>query len=153
MKECDYMKKKLFIYYSFTGNGDLIADYFKLTTDIRRVETCEPLPKFYIFSIMSGGFKALINYHDKLYNFNNNIQDYDEIIIGSPIWNDRLCSPINSVLKQLDLKDKKVTAVLYSGSGKANKAISQLEKYNINRVFILKEPKKNIEELNKLKGI
>ena len=84
------MRKKLFIYYSLSGNGDLVADYLKHTYDIRKVVTKEPLPKNYILSLITGGFKAMINYHDKLDNFDNNIEDYNEIVIGSPIWNDRL---------------------------------------------------------------
>ena len=145
--------KKVFIYYSQSGNGDLIADYLKHTTDIRKVESLEPLPKNRVLQILSGGFKAMINYHDKLDNFDNNISDYDEIIIGSPVWNDRLCSPINSVLKVLDLKNKKVKCILYSGSGKAVKAIKQLTKYGITDIIVLKEPIKNVQELNKLKGV
>ena len=61
----------------------------------------------------------MINYCDRLVNFDNNINDYDEIIVGSPIWNGRFCSPINSVLKLFDFDDKKVSFV--SGSGKISK--------------------------------
>ena len=147
------MKKKLFIYYSLSGNGDLVADYLKHTYDIRKVVTKEPLPKNYILSLITGGFKAMINYHDKLDNFDNNIEDYNEIVIGSPIWNDRLSSPINTVLDNINLKNKKVTFILYSGSGKANKAIKQLEKYNIKNIYVLKEPIKKPTELNKIKEL
>lgn len=147
------MKKKLFIYYSLSGNGDLVADYLKHTYDIRKVVTNEPLPKNYILSLITGGFKAMINYHDKLDNFDNNIEDYNEIVIGSPIWNDRLSSPINTVLENINLKNKKVTFILYSGSGKANKAIKQLEKYNIKNIYVLKEPIKKPTELNKIKEL
>ena len=147
------MKKKLFIYYSLSGNGDLVADYLKHTYDIRKVVTKEPLPKNYILSLITGGFKAMINYHDKLDNFDNNIEDYNEIVIGSPIWNDRLSSPINTVLENINLKNKKVTFILYSGSGKANKAIKQLEKYNIKNIYVLKEPIKKPTELNKIREV
>ena len=30
-------------------------------------------------------------------------------MIGSPIWNDRLSAPINSVISLLDLKDKNIS--------------------------------------------
>ena len=145
--------KKLFIYYSLSGNGDLIADFLKHTYDIRKVETTEPLSKNRVLQILSGGFKAMINYKDKLLNFDNNIEDYDEIVIGSPIWYDRLCSPINRVIEELNLNDKKVTFVLYSGSGKASKTFELIKSRFACEVYILKEPLKYPEELNKLKEL
>lgn len=143
--------KKLYIYYSLSGNGDFIAEFLKHTHDIRKVLTKKNLPKNKILQIIEGGFKATINYKDELRDFNTNIDDYDEIIIGSPIWNDRLSSPINSVLDKLNFKDKTVKFILYSGSGKASKAAYTIKnKYNA-EVYILKEPLKYPEELNKLK--
>lgn len=145
--------KSIFIYYSLSGNGDIIAEFLKHTHDIRKVEVLKPLPKNKILQIIEGGFKATINYHDKLLNFNDNIDYYDEIIIGSPIWNDRLCSPINSVLDTLKLNGKKVKFILYSGSGKAGKASNIIKDKYTSDIFVLKEPLKYPEELNKLKEI
>lgn len=144
--------KKLFIYYSLTGNGDLVAEYLKEKEyDIRKIETKEPLPKNYVLRILTGGYKAMINYKDKLIDFDVNIDEYDKIVIGSPVWNARLSSPINTVLKLLDLKDKKVKFILYAGSGQAPKAKEYIEKnYSQANMVILKEPLKNKEELEKL---
>ena len=147
--------KKIFIYYSLTGNGDIIANYFKnKNIDIRKVVTKEPLPKNFILSIITGGFKASINYCDKLDNFDNNIDNYDEIIIGSPIWNNRLSCPINSVFKELDLNNKKVIFILYSGSGKGLKAEEKIKKlYNNAKVIHIKDAKNNKDIDNLLGGI
>ena len=102
--------KKVFIYYSLTGNGDEIAKILENKKyDIRKVETNEILPKNFILRILTGGYKAMIKYEDKLMDFDSDIEDYDEIIIGTPIWNNRLSSPINSVLKELKLNNKKIT--------------------------------------------
>ena len=99
---------------------------------------------------MTGGYRALIKYKDELLDFNNNIDDYDEIIIGSPIWNSRLSSPINSVLDNINLNNKKILFILYSGSGKDNKATKLIKnKYNCD-VINLWEPIKHPEELNKI---
>ena len=145
--------KKVFIYYSLTGNGDEIAKILENKKyDIRKVETNEILPKNFILRILTGGYKAMIKYEDKLIDFDSDIEDYDEIIIGSPIWNNRLSSPINTVLKELKLNNKKITFILYSGSGKAKKATELINKtYPNSKIIDLKEPIKNKEELNKLK--
>ena len=141
--------KKIFIYYSLTGNGDVIASTLKdKGIDIRKIETLEPLPQNNILRILTGGYKAMKNYEDKLVSWDNNIEEYDEIFIGSPIWNARLSSPINTVLKNLKLDNKKITFILYSGSGKAKK--TEYYKYTGCNIVHLKEPKSNIEELQKI---
>ena len=144
--------KKIFIYYSLTGNGDVVASYLKESNyDIRKVETKEVLPNNYILRILTGGYKAMINYEDELLNFNSNIEEYDEVMIGSPIWNSRLSSPINTILKKIDLKYKKLTFILYSGSGVSKKATDLInKKYRDVKIINLKEPKTNKEELKKL---
>ena len=143
--------KKIFIYYSLSGNGEVVADYLnKKGYSIVKIETIKRMPKSMFFRILVGGFKASINYKDKLLNFDTDISKYDEVVIGSPIWNSRLSSPINTVLDKLDLSDKKVKFVLYSGRGEENKATKMLkDKYNC-EVINLKVPKKNKDELDKL---
>lgn len=147
--------KKLFIYYSLTHNGNIIADYLKREGyDIRKVITSEPLPNNNILRILSGGYKAMINYEDSLLEFDTNIEEYQEVIIGSPIWNDRLSSPINSVLNKLDLNNKKINFILYSGSGKNKNATKLIkERYPQANIINVKEPKQNKEELNKIKNL
>lgn len=144
--------KKLFIYYSNSGNGDKVASYLKdKGFDIRKVSTSEELPKSKILGILTGGFKASINYKDKLINFDNDISKYDVIYIGSPIWNSRLSSPINSVLDKVNLNNKKVTFILYSGSGQSKSATNKINKlYPNSKIINLKNPKSNIKELGKL---
>ena len=143
---------KIFIYYTRSGNGDVIADKYKeLGFDIRKVETKYKLSKNLFLACMKGGFHATIGKKPKLINFDNNINDYEEIIIGSPIWNGRLSCPINTVLKNLNFENKNVKFVLYSGSGEAEPAKKYInKKYPNSKIVILKEPKKYVDELKKL---
>ncbi len=102
---------------------------------------------------MVGGYKATFNKKDKLVDFDADITKYDKIVIGSPIWNDRLSAAINEVTSILDLKNKDVSFVLYSASGKGSKAKEKIKKlYGVDAI-ILKEPKKHSEELDKLKEV
>ena len=143
--------KKLFIYYSFTGNGDVVADYLKDKADIRKIETKQKLPKTFFFQMMVGGFKGGIGYKDKLYDYDKDISKYDEIIIGSPIWNGSISSPINRVLDDLDLKNKKITFIFWSGSGTSPNATKKVnELYKDVKIIDLQDPKNNKNELKKL---
>ena len=142
---------KLFIYYSLSGNGDIISNELKEKGfDIRKVETKKKY-KNNFWGIFSGGFLAGFNHKAKLLNYDNNISNYDEIYIGSPIWNSKLSCPINTVLKNTNLENKNVTFILYSGSGEAKKAVKKINKlYPGSNIKILKEPKKYNEELKKI---
>ena len=143
--------KKLFIYYSLSGNGDIVANELKNKDfDLRKVNA-KSLKKNNFWNIFKGGFLAGINHKSKLIDYNNDVSSYDEIYIGSPIWNSKLSCPINTVLEKTDLNNKKLKFILYSGSGEANKAVKKINKnYKDAKIIILKEPKKNIEELKKL---
>ena len=141
--------KKIFIYYSLTGSGDLVADALKSKGyDIRKVVSKHNYPKSFFWLMMVGGFRAGTNKKDKLVNFDNDISNYDEIVIGSPVWFDRVSPPINTVLKELDLSGKKISFIFYSGSGEANKASEKVK--DLGDIIILKEPKKHKEELEKI---
>ena len=143
---------KLFIYYTLSGNGDVVSDYLKEKGyAIRKIETKYKLSRHMFFAMMKGGFHALIGKKAKLINYDNNINDYDEIIIGSPIWNSRLTPPINTVLKETNLENKKVTFILYSGGGIGKKATKKLfKKYPNSTIINIKQPKKFNEELKKI---
>ena len=143
--------KKVFIYYSLTGSGDVVSDYMKKKGyDIRKVISSYNYPKKMFPLMMVGGFKALNKMKDKLVDFDADISNYDEIVIGTPIWFDRVSAPINTVLKELDFTNKKVSFIFYSGSGEGKKATDRLKE--LGDITILKEPKKNKDELNKIRG-
>ena len=124
--------KKIFIYYSLTGNGDLVSEIYKEKGyDIRKVINKNKYSKKMFPLMMKGGYRALFNKKDTLIDFNNNIDDYDEIVIGSPIWFDRICPATNTVLSKLKLNDKKVSFVFYSGSGEGNKAKEKIDRKSV----------------------
>ena len=144
--------KKLFIYYSFTGNGELIEKVFENKGyEIRKATPKKSLPKSFFWGVMTGGFLAGLNHKSKLLDFDHNVEEFEEVVIGSPVWNGRFSTPINTVLAKTNLKNKKLTFVFYSGSGEAEKATKRIKKeYPEAKIIILKEPKKHSEELDKL---
>ena len=144
--------KRLFIYYSQSGNGDLVAETLeKQGFAIRKVTPKKKPPKAFFFQIMAGGFGAGIGRKEPLLAYDTDVTGFDEVWIGSPVWNARLSCPINTVLSDVDLKGKHPTFILCSGSGAAPKAEQKLkERYPDVRIVHLKEPKTHPEELQKL---
>lgn len=139
---------KLFIYYSNSGNGDAIAAFLqKKGVDVRKAVPVKDLPEAFLPKMAVGGFQALTRKKAELADFDEDISAYEDIIIGSPIWAGNLSSPINTVLEKLDLAGKRVSFILYSGSGKAARAAAKLRKAYPDAVIrVLKEPK---EKLNR----
>ncbi|MBP5342818.1 hypothetical protein J6Y73_02705 [bacterium] len=147
--------KKLFIYYSFSGNGDIIKNQLENKGyDIRKAIEKNRMPKSFFFSVLIGGFRAGISQKARLVDYDSDVSSYDEIIIGSPIWNGKLTPAINTVLKKTNLDGKKITFVLYSGSGNGKKAQKKIDKlFGESNIIFLKEPKKYNEELKKLNNL
>ena len=145
--------KKLFIYFSNTGNGDFVAEFLsEKGYELRKITPKHNLPKRFFFKVFFGGFLAGINKKARLIGYDNDVKEYDEIVIGSPIWCGKLSCPINTVLARTDLTGKKISFVLYAGGGEAPKAEEYLRrKYSDANVTVLKEPKKNPEQLNLIK--
>ena len=147
--------KKLFLYYSLTGNGELVAEQLsKQGYEIRKIISKRKLPKAFFFRVLTGGFLAGINAKDKLVDYDANLSSYDEIVVGSPIWNGKFPPALNTVLKVTNFGDKKLTFVLYSGSGSGPKAKERIQKELPNAEIIeLQEPKSHESELEKLANL
>ena len=144
--------KKLFIYYSLTGNGEVVAKKMQEKGyELRKVETVKGLPKVFFFAMLSGGFQAGLKKKAKLKEFDYDISKYDEILIGSPIWNGRISPAINTILANLNLEGKALSFVFYAGSGEGKHALKRINKeYPNAKCIFLKQPKDNPEELSKL---
>ena len=97
---------------------------------------------------------AGLNLKGKLVNYDNNVEGYDEVVIGSPIWNGKFPPAINSVLKQTNLNGKKLSFVLYSGSGEGPKAVEKIQKlYPDATIYKLKDPKTHEFEYDKIAAL
>ena len=144
--------KSVFIYYSLSGNGDLIASKLeKKGIDTRPVRTKKKMPKNFFLAMMKGGFLAGIKNRAQLEDFDPDVAEFDRVLIGSPVWNGRITPAINTVLDKVDLAGKEVVFILTSGGGSAPKAEEYLKGAFPNaRIIMLKQPKANEEELSKL---
>ncbi len=141
---------KYYIYFSETGNGDKVAEFLQEKEyNIIKVEMKKKLAKTFFFKMLQGGFLASIHAKSKINDLDLHLNMDDDVVIGSPIWNARLASPINTILNKYEFV--RPSFVLYSGSGTAKSALKYLNKnYANSKVIILKEPKKYEEELDKL---
>ncbi len=148
--------KVLVIYYSWTGHTQDIAKQIAELTkaDIYRIETEEEFKS-------SPAFYARVKKNLKEKNFPKlkgqlpDINNYDTIFVGGPVWWYTMSTPLYSFLGQIDFKGKKVIPFSTQGSNPgtflqdftANARNAQISTYaNFNNV----SAKYNTEVHNKI---
>lgn len=104
------MNKTLIVYYSYTGNTKKIANIIKdkLNCDIVELIPKEPYSKDYQTVVDEEQRMEGQNHIRKYEDINVNLDDYDTIIIGTPVWWYRETPVIRTFLKENDLTDKRI---------------------------------------------
>lgn len=147
--------KTAVVYYSMSGNTQQTAEAVakKLGAELIRIEPIKEYPSEGARKFIWGGIKAVMGEKPKLqpYDFND---EYDRVIIGTPVWASNIAPPIRSFIHQNreTLQDKKVAAfVCYAGGG-AEKALLRLRQFlgidSLEAELILIDPKDKPSEQN-----
>ena len=122
--------KRLVVYYSLSGNTEeaakKIAD--KLGAELLKIDTVKPMPKSFAARIFVGGGQVMMNYIPKLKPIAKDPVAYDEIILGSPIWNSKGVPAINAFLKDEKTASKVTSLFFLSGGGEVQKGLDAVTK-------------------------
>ena len=122
--------KRLVVYYSLSGNTGEAAQKIAgaLGADLLKLETVKPMPKSFAAQIFTGGGQVLFGYVPALKPFDKEPGGYDEIILGSPIWNGKAVPAVSAFLRD-GAAAEKVTALFFlSGGGGTEKGLAALAK-------------------------
>ena len=135
---------KYFVYYSATGNGDFLAELLKEAGyEPVKVEMVKPMGKVGFFKILHFGGQAMLNKKAKIQEINLSLNNDDQVVIGSPIWNDRLSTPINAVLEKFNFNKETTQFVLYPAGEGTNKSKEQIKKLGfVNEPVVISYPLK-----------
>lgn len=149
------MSKIIVVYYSFEGNTKSIAEFLAkdLSADILEVKPNKEIKSKGFGKYFWGGRQVIMGKKPELKPLSKNLDEYDIILVGTPIWAGTYAPPIKTLLEENYIEGKKV-AYFYShqgGPGKAvDKAKSVIQKKN---TFIgykdFLSPKENIESSSK----
>lgn len=104
------MNKKLIVYFSYTGNTRKIANMIKdkLNCDTLELKPVEPYSSDYQKVVDEEQNLEGSNHLRKYQNINVNLNDYDTIILGTPVWWYRETPVIRTFLKENDLSNKTI---------------------------------------------
>lgn len=104
------MNKKLIVYFSYTGNTRKIANMIKnkLNCDILELKPVEPYSTDYQKVVDEEQNLEGSNHLREYQDINVNLNDYDTIILGTPVWWYRETPVIRTFLKENDLSSKTI---------------------------------------------
>jgi flavodoxin len=109
----------LVIYYSRTGNAKFVAEKIssELKADIEEVVDLKNRRGWLGF--LRAGYDATLGKETKIEKTQKLPNDYDLIVVGTPVWNSRLTPAIRTYLKENPLIGKNV-AVFSTNEGRGN---------------------------------
>lgn len=122
--------KRIVVYYSLTGNTQATAEKIAkaIDADICRVEMEKPMPESKNKQIMYGGMLASLGMKPRLKALSAKLEEYDQIVLGTPIWATKVAAPFNTLFSDSKIADKVSAVFMFSGSADNVKAMTRLEK-------------------------
>ncbi len=119
--------RAIIVYYSLEGNTDYAAKLLaqELGADLLRLEPITPYPtdnrKFLL-----GGKDATFGVEPPLKPYNFNADDYDVVVLGTPLWAWTYAPPLKTFIKGNNLSGKKLAFFVSSGGGDDKKCFAKL---------------------------
>lgn len=146
--------KSLVIYYSFEGNTKFIAEHIANTinADIAELKPIKDINASGMMKIAWGVRQLVSESEPKLLPLDINLDDYDLIFIGTPVWTFTFAPPVRTFLKQFPEINKKVAIYCCHEGDKGNTLINMRKQLNGNFVIgenDFFEPLSNEKEQNR----
>lgn len=118
------------VYYSLSGNTKEAAKVIarKLGAKIFEIDLVKPLPNNTVRQMLVGGMQSTFGRRPKIKGVPDNIDYYDEIILGMPVWAGMPASPVNTFIKNYGVADKIDAVFTFSGGGDNDRCLAQLSK-------------------------
>lgn len=118
--------KTLVVYYSYTGNTELVANTVaaEIGADTLKLEDAEKHGKLKVY--FAGSFAAMGGKSWPIKTVNVLLKDYDRVFIGAPVWAGKAAPEINAYIEQAELQGKSVVLFVTMGGNESAKAIQDL---------------------------
>ncbi len=114
--------KTLIVFYSFEGNTRHIAELIaqKMNGDLEELKTPDQPASHGFSKFFWGGKQVLMNEQPRLERFTADPEEYDLIVIGTPVWAWTVTPAVKAYLQQVRIQGKKVAVFCCHGGGKGN---------------------------------
>ena len=141
----------LVVYFSFDGNTKFIAEEIAKTinADIIELKTSKKYPTEGFQKYFWGGKSVVFGDKPKLTNESIDLNAYETIIIGTPVWARSYTPPIKSFISEYEIKGKRIALFASHGGDGADKCFAKLKEALPGNTFIgevdFTEPKRTPE--------
>lgn len=146
--------KTLIVYFSLDGNTKWIAEklHQKLpNTTLHAIELADKPINNKLWRTIVYGFKVTFYKDIAIKSSNLDMADYDQVIIGAPVWMGQVPPPMKAFLKTYPLNGRKVAAFC-SMSGELSRFFDHLENLSgvdeLMATLAILEPLQNMTEKN-----
>ncbi|MDR1630601.1 MAG: flavodoxin [Oscillospiraceae bacterium] len=121
--------KTLVVYYSLEGNTEFIAQQVadKSGADIFKLEPQKEFPKQGFKKYFWGGKSVIFGEKPPLKNTTPDLNLYDSIYIGTPVWSGSFAPPVNTFLSQNSFENKQISLFACHGGGGADKCFEKIK--------------------------
>ncbi|MBR2279480.1 MAG: flavodoxin [Ruminococcus sp.] len=151
--------KTAIVYYSMHGNSEFVAKKLadKLDADIIEITPVKAFPDKGFKKFLWGGKSAVMSEKPKLNPYEFSADNYEQVIIGFPVWASRIAPPIRTFVEdnKTALKDKDISAYACQAGSGAEKALNGLKDLlcisDFKSTMILNDPKDKPKDDNENK--
>ena len=121
--------KKLIVYYSYTGHTKMIAESIqkKLKCDILEIKPVKPYSTDYQTVEDEEQNNESAKKTPEIEKIDEDLNNYDEIIVGSPVWWYTIVPVIRTFLKENDLSGK-IIKPFATNAGWLGRTFQEIEK-------------------------
>jgi flavodoxin len=112
--------KTALVYYSLEGNTKYIADCISevIHVDILQLEPINPINKNSSTKYLWGGLQVFSKREPQLKSYSFAPENYDLIILGTPVWAWKYSPAINTFINDIELAKKNIALYCCHGGGK-----------------------------------
>lgn len=123
-------KKVLVAYFTLTGNTEKAAKIIaeETSADLYQIELVTPYPAEYKAQIELAKKELTDGTLPPIKPLPKNIDEYNVVFIGSPVWWGTMATPVRTFLKSGVLKGKTVIPFVTHGGGGADSSFTDTEK-------------------------
>ena len=140
------------VYYSMSGNTKYVANKIaeRIEADIIRIDPVKAYPDKGAKKFIWGGKSAVMGEKPALHPYEFNVEKYDRIILGTPVWASNFAPLIRTFIKENpNIHGKKLAVFTCFSGGGADKAIEKMKKYigieKFEAELVLVDPKENMK--------
>ncbi len=102
--------KTLIIYYSYTGNTRMVAEILKekIGGDLIEIKPVVPYSDNYNLVVENAKKEISDKYKPEIENLDIDVQKYDRVVLGTPVWWYTFAPAVRTFLESCDLAGKDI---------------------------------------------